>query len=201
MMYSAAQLVLVTEMLFAVSGMAGATTLTCGSLHEPQSFHDAYVNQPVPLIFGDRYPVPRMRIRFINGATQRPLEVKGITVNYDWLWLEYPYSEHAWGAWSDAADSLSCQPDQEGWIALPAHEVLPRGWYDGKYTRWPWPHRPHFESVEVVAFTGYFGRTRLLPEDLKKFADCDLVITVFDGWRTEIKWQAKKNEQQALPPT
>jgi len=187
------RLVVATSLLLTAARMTEAAASACGSLQEPRLYRDENIQQPAPVIFGEKYPVPAMRIRFIDGATQLPLQVKSIAVNYGWKWLRYPYPEHAWGVWEDAADLLSCLPDKEGWIDVPMHEVRPRGWYDGKYTRWPWSKRPHFESVEVVAFTGYFARTRLRPVDLQKFSDHDLVITVFDGWRTQSAWQTKGN--------
>lgn len=175
-------------LLLGVTGAMAQVLATCGKFVEPLNSGD----KPAPLIFGEPYSVPRMRIRFINGATGKLFQTESISVNYGWQWLEYPYPEHAWGAWSDGADSLSCKQDHEGWIDAPAHEVRPRGWYAGWYTRWPWSHRPYFDHVEVLALTGYFARTLLRPQDLRRFDQYDLVISVFDGWRAEIRWQARK---------
>ena len=163
---------------------------TCGEIWEPKALEDAYIKQPTPLIFGDHYQVPPMRIRILDRKTGQPLKVEKVTIKYRWRWLEYPYSEHAWGAWSEAADSCSCHPDLQGWIEVPAHEVKPRGWYKGKYIYWPYPKLPHFDEVEVVAFSGYFARTNIASADLPKFRKNVLVITVQDGWKTTTEWQA-----------
>jgi len=162
---------------------------TCGEMTEPKSLEDAYIKQPAPLIFGDHHPVPRMRVRFIDSKTGQPLKTKSVKVHYRWRWLEYPYSEHAWGAWAEASDSCTCHPDKDGWIEVPAHEVVPRGWYDGKYTRWPYPKKPRFDQIEIVALTGYFARTSIAPKDLQQFEEHELVITVQDGGKATILWQ------------
>jgi hypothetical protein len=136
-----------------------------------------------------------MRIRFVDAATGLPLMnlYKGvITISYSWHWLEYPYPEHAWGAWSDAADQLICKPDIDGWFETPVHKVTPRGWYNGKYSRFPWPHGPSFNGIGITANTGYFARVALKPGEIHKFASFDLTVRVFDGWRTELLWEPKQ---------
>ena len=163
----------------------------CGSFQEPQRYQNETIQQASPVVFGEKHTVPALRIRFINGATHLPLQVQSIKINYGWKWWLYPYPEHAWGVWEDAADGLECHPDDEGWIDAPAHQVRPRGWYVGKYTRWPWNKRPYFDDVEVVVSTGYSARTHLRPADLNKFHNKDLVITVFDDWRTQSGWQTR----------
>jgi hypothetical protein len=171
-----------------VASVAQSTTPTCTAWFAEADSHD----RPA-VIFGAKYSVPAMRIRLLDGVSGQPLDPKAITLNFSWEWLEYPYSEHAWGAWSEAADRLECALDSDGWLEVPPHEVEPRGWYDGKYTRWPWPRRPHFTGVGIVAITrrGLFARPRIDVRDLLKFRRADLVIAVFDGWRTETRWQPK----------
>jgi hypothetical protein len=177
---------------------AQATSSTCKDWFEPQTYQGAIIaeanstyNRPA-VIFGKRFPVGPVRIRLIDGEKGMPIEYKEIRIVYGWRWLEYPYSEHDWGAWNDTGDKLSCQLDLNGWIEAPAHEVQPRGWYNGKYTRWPWPKRPHFTEVEIVAVTsGGFARVKLKPVDLQKFQTNDLIVHVFQGWRTELFWQKK----------
>jgi hypothetical protein len=176
---------------------AAQVTQNCTTWFEPQSLH-AKTAAPNPeydrpaVIFGKKYKVPPLRVRLIDAATGSRLENKSISVNYGWRWLEYPYPEHSMGAWSDAADRLSCESDVNGWIETPAHEVKPRGWYDGKYTRFPWPRPPSFTEVEIVAVTsGGFARVRLKPTDLAKFERHRLIVSVFDGWRTQLKWEKK----------
>ena len=94
------------------------------------------------------------------------------------------------------ADRAECDLDRDGWTNVPSHEVQPRGWYDGKYTRFPWPRRPQFTGIEIVAVTkGGFARAHLDPRDLKRFAGFDLIIQVSNGWRTRLKWEPKKPVQ------
>jgi hypothetical protein len=194
MMHGIRWLALAAFLLGAMGSSASAATSTCGDISEPQSFDgnpEFPYHASVPVIFGKRYQAPPMRVRFVDGATKLPLKVQRVTVSYAWQWLEYPYPEHAWGAWSFAEDSLDCHPNQDGWIETLPHDVLPRGWYDGVHTLLPWPRHPVFDSVEMVALTAYSARVTLRTGDLQKFGGGDLVVTVFDGWRTEIQWQPK----------
>jgi len=170
---------------------AQSTTATCSKWFFPNKI--GLDNSLGPVIFGDRFLVPAMRIHFVVGNSETPLPNSGVAIKYGWRWLGYPYPEHGWGAWLDAADQLECESGREGWIDVPSHEVKPRGWYDGKYTRFPWSRHPHFTEVEIVAVTSHGGsaRTKLGARDLTRFADSDLVIHVFDGWRTELSWRPK----------
>lgn len=131
-----------------------------------------------------------MRIRIVDAATGAAFRTNDVKLAYSWDWLEYPYSEHAWGAWSSTSDDLKCSPDNEGWIEAPSHDVQPRGWYDGKYTRFPWLRRPHFTGIGFTAISpqGLFARFSLGPSDLKRFEKSDLIVLVHDGWRTELNW-------------
>jgi hypothetical protein len=174
------------------------TTRTCTNWFEPHTYQDAIVaeinptyNRPAT-IFGTIKNVPTMRIRFVEGVSGKPLVNMDITITYGWRWLEYPYPEHAWGAWSSTGDRLSCKLDNEGWIATPDHQVKPRGWYDGKYSHWPWKHLPEFTGVDVVATTNRgFPRVGIKIDDLRRFEYSYLEIQVFDGWRAESKWVTK----------
>jgi hypothetical protein len=184
---------------FSTAAIAQITTSTCKDLFEPKTYQDAIFAETNPeynrpaVIFGKHYRVGPMRIRLIDGENGLPLENKGITIVYGWRWLEYPYSEHAWGAWNETGDKLSCQLDSNGWIEAPVHEVQPRGWYNGKYTRWPWPKKPNFNGILIVAHTsrGLTARAGVQPNNLHKFEANDLVVRVYQGWRTETIWQKK----------
>jgi hypothetical protein len=170
-------------------------TITCENLFEPRTYQDAITASADPtnsrsaVIFGEASLVPVMRMRFIDGATNRPLQPQKITINYGWRWLNYPYPEHAWGAWTETSDRLSCATDTDGWIESPKHEVRPRGWYNGIYARVPWPKRPTFTGIEAVAVTkSGFARVRIAPRDIRKFESAVLLVRVFDGWRTDLSW-------------
>src|SRR5690349_13845423 len=72
--------------------------------------------------------VPQLNLRFVDEKNQ--VQPKGITVTYKWKWLEYPYPEHAWGAWSDGYDFVKCTVEPgETVINVPEYTVTPRGWY------------------------------------------------------------------------
>lgn len=184
-------------LLAALSPMLCAAAGRCGEWQMPQAVNDPYIRASAPVIFGKAYSVPEMRIRVLDGSTGQPLRPKSLTLNYGWRWLEYPYSEHAWGVWSNSSDSASCQPDESGWLDVPPHEVHPRGWYDGKYTRFPLPRKPSFTEVEVVINTGYFARVHLKPGDLRRFVSQDLTIRVHEGWRTELSWDQSRRREPA----
>ncbi len=176
-------------LLCIVAAQAQTADTSCGGWHEPITRGPQ--DQP-PVIFGDRQLVPAMRVRLDLSDARSAVPDRTVTVNDGWRWLEYPYPEHSWGVWSDAADQTKCTLDRDGWIQVPPHEVRPRGWYDGKYTRFPWPHRPSFTGIEIVAVTkGGFARIKIQPRELKKFSDSDLIVRVSDGWRTQLSWQPK----------
>ena len=174
-----------------------------GRRSNPRTYQDAITAAPNPsynrpaVIFGRKRLVGPLRIRLVNGISGRPLAHRGITVAYSWRWLEFPYPEHDWGASTETADRLPCELDAEGWIQTLAHEVAPRGWYAGKWTRLPWPRPPEFTAVSITAVTtGGFARVSLTLRDLARFEVYDLVVRVYDGWRTERSWQAKKRDER-----
>jgi hypothetical protein len=188
-------MLLATATAFAQSAITG----TCKEWFEPQTYQDAILavdnpaNHRPAVIFGKTVQVPAMRIRLLDGVSGRPFGNKGIRVVYGWRWLEYPYPEHGWGAWNETGDRLSCSFDEDGWFETSAHLIKPRGWYEGVYTRWPWPKRPEFNGLEVVVTTLLGGSARLAIKrrDLSRFEHADLVVRVFDDWRTETSWLSK----------
>jgi len=181
-------------LLFAAGLQAQTNADTCRKWFQPSTAGQG--NLP-PVIFGDRRLVPPMRTRLVLSDGRSAIPTRTVTVNYGWRWLEYPAPEHGWGAWSEASDQAECELDQDGWIQVPSHEVQPRGWYDGKYTRFPWPRRPHFTGIGIVAVTNAgFARIHVQPRDLKRFADSDLIVHVSDGWRTQLAWKPRKSRQE-----
>jgi len=102
------------------------------------------------VIFSDPVVVPSFRIHFIDEKSAKPVVPLEITISYGWKWLEYPYPEHPWGAWSEASDIVECfEPSTE--ILVPEFVVKPRGWYDGKYARFPFSKKPAFTDI-VIGF-------------------------------------------------
>jgi hypothetical protein len=76
--------------------------------------------------------VPAFRLRFVDARTHNVLRPSEVSIAYGWKWLQYPYPEHSWGAWSSASDVVTCAAAGESEIAVPQFEVKPGGWYDGK---------------------------------------------------------------------
>ena len=107
---------------------------------------------PEPLIYGEKYKVPALHVRFVKLGTNEPIIPDRISLYYTWEWIEYPYPEHAWGAWDGSHDSIDCLPQMNNELTVPPYEVVARGWYDGKYTRVPWPKKPRFAYLEFRVF-------------------------------------------------
>ena len=112
--------------------------------------------------------------------------------------MRHHHPEHEWGDWSYAADQLECEPDTNGWFVTPSHKVTRRGRHDGAYTKCPWPPRPSFSGFGMTANTGYFARVAIKQNDLNKFAKFVLVVRVFNGWRTELRWDVDKQNKLQL---
>lgn len=110
-------------------------------------------NPPGPaVLFSAPVTVPAFRLRFVDFASGSQVLPTKVSLAYGWRWLEYPYPEHAWGAWSEANDLVECQPLSSE-VEIPKFEVRPRGWYDGKYSRFPFSKKPSFSGVGIVVQT------------------------------------------------
>lgn len=80
------------------------------------------------VIFGEAVTVPELRLRFVDAKTGTSIAPRQVIVTYPWKWLEYPYPEHPWGAWSDAYDFLKCAPrENAGEVDIPEFKLVPRG--------------------------------------------------------------------------
>lgn len=107
-------------------------------------------NPPGPaVLFSAPVVVPAFRLRFVDSESGKTLVPSKVSLAYGWRWLEHPYPEHAWGAWSEASDLMECL-EPAGEIDVPEVEVRPRGWYDGKYIWFPYPKKPSFTGVDIV---------------------------------------------------
>lgn len=129
------------------------------------------------VIFGKPFLVPDLRFQFEkDGNVIRPNKV---AVAYGWNWLEYPYPEHSFGAWSSAGDTFECNVGKDGKLTVPSFTVKPRGWYKGFYTYFPWPKKPFFDSVEVtVHLAGCAPKLRIGADDLKQYTQALAVVKV-----------------------
>jgi hypothetical protein len=107
-------------------------------------------NPPGPaVLFSSPVVAPALRLRFVDSQSGDMLVPSKVRLAYGWRWLEYPYPEHSWGAWSEASDLVECMEPAAD-IDVPAFEVQPRGWYDGKYVKFPFSKKPSFTGVAVV---------------------------------------------------
>jgi hypothetical protein len=105
-----------------------------------------------PVIWGDAVTVPAFHLRFVASRTREVLKAEEVGIVYGWKWLEYPYPEHAWGAWSDASDLVECVKLEMAEYSIQQFEVKLRGWYEGKYTKFPFGKKPSFNGL-TIAFT------------------------------------------------
>ena len=132
------------------------------------------------VIFSDPVIVPAFRLHFVDEKSSQSVVPKEITINYSWKWLEYPYPEHSWGAWSDASDLVEClEPIAD--ILVSEFEVRPRGWYDGKYTKFPFLRKPEFTGIGIsfkINENDYFPYAVISPKEVKKLKNKTVVVMV-----------------------
>jgi len=148
-----------------------------------------------PVIFGQEFRVPEFHLRFLNKSTGKPLVPKTVHVGYGWKWLEYPYPDHAWGAWSDAHDSIECSTT-DSQLVVPAHTVKPRGWYNGKYTGFPYnltgSKKPKFDGVVLsIEFGGCMPRLEISERELDKYRDSTAMLKLPCQWPVEVEFQKR----------
>ena len=124
-----------------------------------------------PVIFGGAFKVPALAWKF-----ESPTAPQSIEVRYQWLWIQYPYPEHAFGAWETGEETVACS-ELSLEMTIPAHTVQPRGWYKGKYTALPWL-KPKFDQVEFVIVWDRNCEQRLMlgPKLLSNFRDHEAVL-------------------------
>ena len=129
------------------------------------------VTKGSPLIYGIPYLVPALELKFVEKATGKSTTPRAVRVHYYWQWLEYPYPEHEWGAWVDGEELMNCTLSGGNVLKVPALLVKPRGWYDGKYTRFPWRKNPHFDRLEIMIDQGGgdFSRIIVHKNDLNRY--------------------------------
>jgi len=107
-----------------------------------------------PVIFGKPYLVPKLKIRLLDKYTNKPVAGAGITLNYNWKWLEYPYTEAPFGIWEEESYSTTCYANEDGVIEVGEFKVEPHGWYKGIYSV---GKKPRFLSVTVGYGLPYVG--------------------------------------------
>jgi hypothetical protein len=136
-------LIVLAGCLASVVGQQSQPVCTC--VKEPEASRGKAV------IFGEPVEVPALSFRFVRQETGEPLQPGSVRIFYSWRWIEYPYQEHPWGVWSSESEVFECQASGSR-LEAPSRTVRPRGWYAGKYTKWPWvwsSGKPRFEEVGI----------------------------------------------------
>ena len=132
-------------------------------------FGSADFGREDPVIFGDEFDVPGLNIRFVRKNTGEPLIPDEITLFYMWNWLGEPYEDAVWGRWNSAIERVKCTTNGQSSITIPPYTVRPRGWYDGRYTRFPFTllgsQRPRFDHIEISIQFGDCRRRWLIGAD------------------------------------
>jgi hypothetical protein len=143
------------------------------------------------VIFGKNYEVPELHLRFIDQSTGKPISPKYVNVHYVWLWLEYPYPEHPWGAWSDAEDWVRCTTG-ESETTVPAFTVKPRGWYAGKYAKFPSERKPKFDRIEIVMeLEKCAPRLVIKSSELSRYRNATAVVKLSCGAPEEVTFEPR----------
>ena len=113
--------------------------------------------------------MPGLNLRFVRENTGEPVIPDGILVFYMWNWLGEPYDEAVWGRWNSTIEYVECTTNGQSSITIPPYTVRPRGWYDGKYTRFPFTllgsQRPRFDHIEISIQFGDCRRRWLIEAD------------------------------------
>jgi hypothetical protein len=142
-----------------------------------------------PVIFGSASAVPEIRLRLVDQAAGRAITAADVNVNYYWKWIEYPYPEHEWGAWSDARDWVQCSIQSKGEVVIPAFTVKPRGWYAGKYTKFPWLRKPQFDRIEIVFEFGHCApRLIIKAGDIRRFDGKSALVQLPCAGRADVRF-------------
>lgn len=127
------------------------------------------------ILFSDPVAISAFKLRFVDGNSKQPIVPSKISIAYGWKWLEYPYPEHSWGAWSEASDIVECF-DPESEIQVPEFVVRPRGWYDGKFVKFPFRRRPLFTGVGVILKIGDCTTRATISPGKSKELQCESVV-------------------------
>jgi len=181
-----------TIMIFSTFGVIGPQRANCASdgcsLHMSE---DDSLGKPV--IFGEDYLVPTLRLRFVDEKTGMPVAPKVVNIHYYWLWLAYPYPEHEWGAWEDGEEWVQCTGGQSE-IIIPERTTRTRGWYNGKYTRFPWPKKPKFDRLEIVIEFDH-SAPRLIVEkgDLSRYKNSIAIVKLPSAGRATAQFEKLSN--------
>jgi hypothetical protein len=95
------------------------TDLTCKLFVE----NGLWAPEGRPLVTAPDINIPKIRL-VMSGDSH----IDTIRIWYTWKWLEYPYPEHPFGAWSDAEDIVDCNTGGATSATIPSYTVHPKGW-------------------------------------------------------------------------
>jgi hypothetical protein len=142
------------------------------------------------VISSDTVSVPELQFRFID--EKNAVQPKQITVSYNWKWWKYPYPEHAWGAWSDSFDFVKCTVETNSPVTVPEYTATPKGWYKGKYTNFPWSHKPKFNQVHVhVTATACDSKFDIEQSEFERYQGKIAVVELVCSQRPKISFSDK----------
>lgn len=157
---------------------ASATPLECKIFVK----NGLYAPKEHPVLFGDEYTVPPIRMHFAKPVAPGETPVK-ITIFYVWEWLRFPSPEHSTGSWEEAEDIVHCTgivPEKN--LIIPSYTVRPNAWYSGKYANEN-RNRPRFTRIEVLLETAncYNPALHFDKKELNRFRDAVAIITMRCG--------------------
>ena len=147
-----------------------------------------------PVIFGDEFNVPSLNIRFVRESTGEPAIPDDIFLLYLWDWLRWPYPEAPTGYWYETHDSVECTTNGQSNITIPPYTVRPRGWYAGRYTRFPFTlfgsRHPRFSRIEIsILFGGCRRRLLVEADDLEPYERNIAVFSLSCAARPVVEFQ------------
>jgi hypothetical protein len=132
----------------------GARTMTCGEWNQPTVYSpggkepDSPAYHRAPSVFGAPQTFPALQVQLLEEDSGRKVDSDAVQFVYSWRWLQPPTPAHPHGGWVETADTVSCRISFDGTIEAAAHEVRPRGWYDGEPSK-----KPEFTGVALLVST------------------------------------------------
>jgi len=174
------------------------TAVAVAGLAEGQEMCSKYASldgsRGKPVIVGKPYEVPELKLRFLSAMTGKPVSPDAVNVHYYSQWLMVPAPENSSGAWSDVDDWVRCVPGGQTEITVPRFTVNPRGWYDGKYLKFPYTltgsKQPRFDRIEIVVEVDRSAPRLIIQEaDLKQYRGAIAVVRLPSAGRAKVQFE------------
>lgn len=103
------------------------------------------------------------------------------------------------GAWSEAGDIFACSTTNLGPIEVPSVEVKPRGWYNGKYAKFPFLRKPSFTGIDISAkLETCTARVTLNISDSRNLGGKKVVVTVNCHGDSQVNLRGNKSYDARL---